>query len=429
MYANSSVAKGHGVGDCRPADLGSQSTVFSDLIGERSIAGETSACRIARYIEQEIVAGGISVDDNWGSEKALAARFGVSRSIMRQAGRVLEIRGVARMQRGPKGGLKVLALDHECSADIITYHMRLFAPTPADIDAAQLVLEEIAKKLARKASYLDEIGSSYGQQKDVVDFYLRIVNSLKTDAIARSSRQESSSVQLYDLFRRTRAGQIVKRMMSEYSPQDWVEGRRLGSEEELCEKYAADRDVFRQVVRIFESTGAAKSVCGRGNGLVSQAPRLGATCRLIACDLAIYGIEPDSVFDLFNYLSVQTAGIAAARATSEDREKIEDALARFAAAIDGNGMDQQSAALFKVEECLYSVAGNPIILLFLLGTKGFSASNVSRTQIEAAHMNQKFLECTRQVVEALRRNDPFGAMRAQYRKNIVLSSPFIGRSR
>ncbi|HEX9742334.1 MAG TPA: hypothetical protein VGA17_06035, partial [Nitrospiraceae bacterium] len=87
------------------------------------------------------------------------------------------------------------------------------------------------------------------------------------------------------------------------------------------------------------------------------------------------------------------------------------------------------AALFKVEECLYSVAGNPIILLFLLGTKGFSASNVSRTQIEAAHMNQKFLECTRQVVEALRRNDPFGAMRAQYRKNIVLSSPFIGRSR
>jgi len=333
------------------------------------------------------------------------------------------------MQRGPKGGLKVLALDRECSADLVTYHMRLFAPTPADIEAAQLVLEEIGKKLARKATYRDELGSKSGQQKDVVDFYLRIVKSLKTDAVTAGAHHKSSSDQLYDLFRRTRAGQIVKRMMSECSPQDWVEGRRLGSEEELCERYAADRDVFRQVVRIFESTGAAKAVCGRGNGLVSQAPRLGATCRLIACDLAINGIEPDSVFDLFNYLSVQTAGLAAARATREDREKIEDALAQFAAAIDDKGMDQQSAALFKVEECLYSVAGNPIILLFLLGTKGFAASNVSRTQIEAVHMNQKFLECTKQVVKALRRNEPFAAMRAQYRKNIELSSPFIGQNR
>jgi DNA-binding FadR family transcriptional regulator len=71
---------------------------------------------VARHITQTIVAEDLQPGDLVGTEPELIAREGVSRALLREAVRLLEHHHVARMRRGPGGGLFVLAP----SADAVT---------------------------------------------------------------------------------------------------------------------------------------------------------------------------------------------------------------------------------------------------------------------------------------------------------------------
>jgi DNA-binding FadR family transcriptional regulator len=71
---------------------------------------------VARHITQTIVAADLQPGDLVGSEPELMAREGVSRALLREAVRLLEHHQVARMRRGPGGGLFVMAP----SADAVT---------------------------------------------------------------------------------------------------------------------------------------------------------------------------------------------------------------------------------------------------------------------------------------------------------------------
>lgn len=55
---------------------------------------------LARDIEADIVRRGWAVGESLGSELALQQRFGVSRSVLREAVRLVEHHQVARMRRG-----------------------------------------------------------------------------------------------------------------------------------------------------------------------------------------------------------------------------------------------------------------------------------------------------------------------------------------
>jgi DNA-binding FadR family transcriptional regulator len=64
---------------------------------------------VARRITQRIAAEDLGPGDLVGTEPDLIAREGVSRALLREAVRLLEHHHVARMRRGPGGGLFVLA--------------------------------------------------------------------------------------------------------------------------------------------------------------------------------------------------------------------------------------------------------------------------------------------------------------------------------
>jgi DNA-binding FadR family transcriptional regulator len=72
-----------------------------------TIRAPTLASVIARRLEDEIVAQGWPVGQVLGSESDLLEHFGVSRAVFREAVRVVENTGAARMRRGPGGGLVV----------------------------------------------------------------------------------------------------------------------------------------------------------------------------------------------------------------------------------------------------------------------------------------------------------------------------------
>lgn len=64
---------------------------------------------VARNITQVIVAGGLQPGELVGTEPELIEREGVSRALLREAVRLLEHHQIARMRRGPGGGLFVMA--------------------------------------------------------------------------------------------------------------------------------------------------------------------------------------------------------------------------------------------------------------------------------------------------------------------------------
>lgn len=77
------------------------------MIADGTIRAPTLASVIARRLEDEIVSQGWPVGEVLGSESELLERFGVSRAVFREAVRVVENTGAARMRRGPGGGLVV----------------------------------------------------------------------------------------------------------------------------------------------------------------------------------------------------------------------------------------------------------------------------------------------------------------------------------
>jgi DNA-binding FadR family transcriptional regulator len=69
--------------------------------------GRTKADSIADEIERAIVNREFRTGTVVGSEGAIAARYAVSRPVVREAFRILELSGIASVRRGPGGGLVV----------------------------------------------------------------------------------------------------------------------------------------------------------------------------------------------------------------------------------------------------------------------------------------------------------------------------------
>ncbi len=72
-------------------------------------ADRKGAEAVARHITQTIVAQDLQPGDLVGTEPELIEREGVSRALLREAVRLLEHHHIARMRRGPGGGLFVMA--------------------------------------------------------------------------------------------------------------------------------------------------------------------------------------------------------------------------------------------------------------------------------------------------------------------------------
>jgi len=86
--------------------------------------GQRLAEVVAARIEQDIVAQGWPVGETLGSETELIERFGVSRAVFREAVRIVEHHNVARMRRGPGGGLVVAEPDPRAVQNAMALYLR-----------------------------------------------------------------------------------------------------------------------------------------------------------------------------------------------------------------------------------------------------------------------------------------------------------------
>ncbi|BBY21785.1 GntR family transcriptional regulator [Mycobacterium stomatepiae] len=99
---------------------------------------------------------GWPIGESLGSEQALQQRYGVSRSVLREAVRLVEHHRVARMRRGPGGGLLISEPDAGPATRAVVIYLEYLGTTLADLLNARLVLEPLAASLA--AERIDEAG-------------------------------------------------------------------------------------------------------------------------------------------------------------------------------------------------------------------------------------------------------------------------------
>jgi DNA-binding FadR family transcriptional regulator len=106
------------------------------------------ATTVADRIVADIAALGWPDGEVLGSEPELLERYGVSRAVFREAVRLLEHQQVARMRRGPGGGLVVAAPTPDSIIDPVVVYL-FYEHTRVDhVAEARIALEEAVAELA-----------------------------------------------------------------------------------------------------------------------------------------------------------------------------------------------------------------------------------------------------------------------------------------
>jgi len=112
--------------------------------------------QVAARIEREIMDAGWPVGQMIGSEPELLERHQVSRAVFREAVRLLEHHGTARMRRGPGGGLIVQKPDTHAVMKSVAIFLDSEHVTADQLFEARMGIELIAVQLA--AERIDEDG-------------------------------------------------------------------------------------------------------------------------------------------------------------------------------------------------------------------------------------------------------------------------------
>jgi DNA-binding FadR family transcriptional regulator len=89
----------------------------------------------------EIAASGIGAGEIFGSERELQARSDVSRAVFREAVRLLEHHHVARMRRGPHGGLVITDPNPAASVEAAVTYLRYQGASAHDLQHVREVIE------------------------------------------------------------------------------------------------------------------------------------------------------------------------------------------------------------------------------------------------------------------------------------------------
>jgi DNA-binding FadR family transcriptional regulator len=96
---------------------------------------------VAAQIEQEIMSRGWPIGEVIGSEPELIEKMGVSRAVFREAVRIIEHHNVARMRRGPGGGLVVTAPDSVAVQRAVALYLRYAGVSHENLFATRTTLE------------------------------------------------------------------------------------------------------------------------------------------------------------------------------------------------------------------------------------------------------------------------------------------------
>jgi DNA-binding FadR family transcriptional regulator len=142
--------------------------------------GSNLAAAIVAAIEEEIVRRGWPVGSVIATEAELLARFDVSSPVLRQAVGILESHQIARMRRGPGGGLVVTAPDESSVGNSVALYLEYLRVRPELVSEARAAVEIACIELA--AARITE--ADVPRLRAVVDAELELARRGDYDSLA-----------------------------------------------------------------------------------------------------------------------------------------------------------------------------------------------------------------------------------------------------
>jgi len=117
----------------------------------------TLSARIVAEVRDALLDGRYRAGDFFGTEKELAARYGVSRIVARDAMRTLEAMGVLEIRPGAGGGARIGRGNPQRFAEALAVQLELAGIEVDEIMAAQHAIECLAAELAAKHAAASDV--------------------------------------------------------------------------------------------------------------------------------------------------------------------------------------------------------------------------------------------------------------------------------
>ncbi|MEU0531223.1 FadR/GntR family transcriptional regulator [Amycolatopsis tolypomycina] len=433
------------------------SDLYSSVVGAEE-AQTKLPLLVARDIEERFIRDGWPVGRVYGSEAEMAAHYGVGRDVMREAARVLEARQALQVRRGPRGGLAVAKPSgthlrvmvggyahltgielpeiveawvaiHVTAVRLIGAHRPGATPSGADVEqfAAQ-VIEWSGSGLLRRLRdiiapllppmRLDQadaapeliIGDLERGRGDEAARRTRVLlRAAARETLDRSASWSGTGVPAPLDQLRIPAFRIVRELMSEITPAEWVKGRPLGNEFDLAERLGVDRSVVRQAIRIMEDAETAVPLPGRGRGLMTRCPGSGPLSRQLCIHLAARGEPWDETARALGGLMIELAELAARKAGPADAALLDAAYDRLREPAQAAPI----SAVQPIERLQNQLAHNALLSLFVDGIKAYLSWSMRDELYAPSWVIDLYTRSTENVLRAIGRGDPAEAERLQ----------------
>jgi GntR family transcriptional regulator, transcriptional repressor for pyruvate dehydrogenase complex len=125
-------------------------SMTGDLTARIMFAGRASSlsAQIVAQVRDRLFAKELKPGDFLGTEKELAARFGTSRIVARDALRTLEALGIVEIRMGKGGGARIAQGNPRLFAEALAVQLDLTGVSAAEIMDAQRAIETLGAELA-----------------------------------------------------------------------------------------------------------------------------------------------------------------------------------------------------------------------------------------------------------------------------------------
>jgi DNA-binding FadR family transcriptional regulator len=208
-------------------------------------------------------------------------------------------------------------------------------------------------------------------------------------------------------FRRGRLSEQVvlelERMIAEEFP---IPGDRLPKESELAERFHVSRIVVREAIKVLEDRGAVEVRAGSGTyALAPSIEKVKESLKRLFKDHPFPSqSDAELMLELRGVLEESVAGLAAVRATPEDLETMDAALAAMEA---GHGDEETAEADLQFHLAVARAAHNPYFEMVI-----DPLTSVFIQQIRLTNSYTVGMDLHRSVAEEIRNGNPVGARQA-----------------
>ena len=122
-------------------------------------AGRSSSlsAQMVAQVRDDLFAKKFQPGDFLGTEKELAARFGTSRIVARDAMRTLEALGIVEIRMGKGGGARIAHGNPRLFAEALAVQLDLTGVSPAEVMDAQRAIETLGAELAAENATADDV--------------------------------------------------------------------------------------------------------------------------------------------------------------------------------------------------------------------------------------------------------------------------------